>query len=271
MSEAASSPPEVSRFDSWRSASTEGSSPSAPGGTPRAAASVSGITLEGQPDHLTADQAATLVKFMAAFESVELPPRWRTDDMLCRFLRARNWDVDLASEMLTSCLAWRRAYQVPGGGSGVDALLRFEFPEREAVQAAMPECYHKTDRWGRPILLQLVGLIDVAAVKAATEWDRLRAFNLHRMEHNIQVKYPVCSKLTGTRVGESLIIIDLKGFRPLMFTSEVRRGRGARALSRGGLGARRFAAHVCAPPYLFHAGADPRVPQGALQDPAGQL
>lgn len=226
MSEAAA-PPEVSRLDSWKDTSAEESSP-AGGATPRTAASVSGISLEGQPDHLTAEQAAILAKFMVAFESVELPPRWRTDDMCCRFLRARNWDLDLASEMLTNCLEWRKSYQVPGGSRGVDALLGFEFPEREAVQAAMPECYHKTDRWGRPILLQLVGSIDVAAVKAATDWERLRAFNLHRMEHNIQVKYPVCSQLSGSRVGESLIIIDLKGFRPLMFTSEVGgpRGRG---------------------------------------------
>ena len=105
MSEAAA-PPEVSRLGNWKDTSAEESSP-AGGATPRTAASVSGISLEGaRPPH--GRQAAILAKFMVAFESVELPPRWRTDDMCCRFLRARNWDLDLASEMLTNCLEWRQ-------------------------------------------------------------------------------------------------------------------------------------------------------------------
>ena len=97
---------------------------------------------------------------------------------------------------------------MPGGSRGVDALLGFEFPEREAVQAAMPECYHKTDRWGRPILLQLVGSIDVAAIKAATDWGRLRAQPApDGAQHPGQVP---CARSLGLRVGESLIIIDLR-------------------------------------------------------------
>jgi len=173
----------------------------------------------GHPGHLTAEQAEALAALAAQFADQELPPRWRTDDMFCRFLRARNFDLALTSAMLNDCLAWRRDFAYPGG---IDALLHFEFPEEQAVRAAYPECYHKTDRFGRPVLLQLVGRIDLVAVKAATDWDRLRQFNLHRMEHNIQVKYPACSEMMGAAVGESCIIIDLKGLRPWMFTSEIR-------------------------------------------------
>ena len=104
------------------------------------------------------------------------------------------------------------------------------------MRAGYPQCYHKTDKEGRPILLDMVGRVDATKLRESTDYERLTKFRLHRMEHNLQVKYPICSEVAGRPVGESVIIIDLKGFRPSQF-----------ALRR------------------------PRPHAAVLQDPAGQL
>ena len=121
--------------------------------------------------------------------------------------------------MLEDTLRWRREFSHDGG---VDALLHFEYPEEAAVRAGYPQCYHKTDKEGRPILLDMVGRVDATKLRESTDYERLTKFCLHRMEHNLQVKYPICSEVAGRPVGESVIIIDLKGFRPSQFTSDVR-------------------------------------------------
>ena len=108
----------------------------------------------GKPGYLTPDEEETLSKFRAHFASLELPPRWDDDDTLCRFLRARQFDLALATAMLEDTLRWRREFSHDGG---VDALLHFEYPEEAAVRAGYPQCYHKTDKEGRPILLDMVG------------------------------------------------------------------------------------------------------------------
>jgi len=173
----------------------------------------------GKPGHLTPDEEETLSKFRTHFASLELPPRWDDDDTLCRFLRARQFDLALATAMLEDTLRWRREFSHAGG---VDALLHFEYPEEAAVRAGYPQCYHKTDKEGRPILLDMVGRVDATKLRESTDYERLTKFCLHRMEHNLQVKYPICSEVAGRPVGESVIIIDLKGFRPSQFTSDVR-------------------------------------------------
>ena len=70
--------------------------------------------------------------------------RFCTDACLCRYLRARGWDVVKAKKMLDGTLAWRAA-------SGVDAL-RFADVAAEAATGKMSRLGCR-DRKGRPVLL----------------------------------------------------------------------------------------------------------------------
>jgi len=59
---------------------------------------------------------------------------------VCRFLRARKWDVPAALAMFEAAEAWRKDF-------GVDELYKnFEYPEKEEVDRYYPQFYHKTDK-----------------------------------------------------------------------------------------------------------------------------
>lgn len=58
---------------------------------------------------------------------------------VCRFLRARKWDLEASMTMFESSEQWRKDFKV-------DELYdHFEYPEKEEVDKWYPQYYHKTD------------------------------------------------------------------------------------------------------------------------------
>lgn len=59
---------------------------------------------------------------------------------MCRFLRARKWDLEAALTMFEAAETWRKEF-------GVEELYKtFEYPEKEEVNKYYPQYYHKTDK-----------------------------------------------------------------------------------------------------------------------------
>ncbi len=59
---------------------------------------------------------------------------------VCRFLRARKWDLDASLAMFEEAERWRKEFKV-------DELYdNFEYPEKEEVDKYYPQYYHKTDK-----------------------------------------------------------------------------------------------------------------------------
>lgn len=52
---------------------------------------------------------------------------------------------------------WRTEQQI-------DQLIHETFPELPLVRQHYPQFFHKTDRWGRPVWIELLGHIDVEAM-----------------------------------------------------------------------------------------------------------
>ena len=72
-------------------------------------------------------------------ENLYVPAR-HDDACLCRFLRARKWNVDDALTMFRGAEKWRKEF-------GVEELYQsFEYPEKEEVDKYYPQYYHKTDK-----------------------------------------------------------------------------------------------------------------------------
>lgn len=154
---------------------------------------------------------------MPHFEG-RLPEGWDEVDTCERFLTACNDDVDAAIAMLDQSLSWRKDFV----NGGVSSLLHFDFPEEAAVREAFPQCFHKSDRLGRPVQYQLIGRASKDKLQAATTVDRMLQWNVHRAEHTIRVKYPGCSRVAGKKVGQSVVVIDLEGLDFSNFTADVR-------------------------------------------------
>lgn len=72
---------------------------------------------------------------------------------LCRYLRARQFDVNKTVELYSKMIQWRKDF-------GVEKLMvSFRFPEIKQVLEIYPTFYHKTDRCGRPIYIERLGQV----------------------------------------------------------------------------------------------------------------
>jgi len=65
-------------------------------------------------DHLSEEEKKTLDEFRQIVQphvGAKWEEKWLTDMCLCRYLRARNWDIKKSTEMIKNSLEWRRSYQ----------------------------------------------------------------------------------------------------------------------------------------------------------------
>lgn len=62
---------------------------------------------------------------------------------LLRFLKARKFDIDLATEMFVNSAAWRKSF------GAEDIMDTFTFDEVDSFIEFYPQGYHKTDKMVR--------------------------------------------------------------------------------------------------------------------------
>ncbi|KIJ54820.1 hypothetical protein M422DRAFT_24710 [Sphaerobolus stellatus SS14] len=169
------------------------------------------------------DHAKILTEFRKQVESegiLKAGDTIGTDDYtLLRFLKARDFDIKNAKSMLEKCQHWRKTVEGVGLDTLYDEIDPFDYPERDTVFKYWPLWFHKTDKEGRPINIQLFGQMNATALFKEVPRDRQwKAFctNCEVMTREI---LPACSKARGERVGDAYCIIDLKGFGLSQFWS----------------------------------------------------
>lgn len=127
------------------------------------------------------------------------------DAALLKFLRARKFDVAKAKEMLLSAEQWRKDFGVE------DIMANFDFKEKAEVDKYYPQFYHKTDKEGRPIYVERLGLLDIKALYAVTTQERQLKRLVWEYEKFVNERLPACSKAVGYPVETSCTILDLDG------------------------------------------------------------
>jgi len=125
------------------------------------------------------------------------------DYYLLRFLRARKFDLEKANEMFTKFLKWRKDF-------GTDQIDTFEFNELPVIKLHYPHGYHKTDKLGRPIYIELIGDINPKELFQYTNEERLLKYYVKEYERLLKGIYPACSNVAGKRVEQSISILDMK-------------------------------------------------------------
>uniref|UniRef100_A0A7S0UWT5 CRAL-TRIO domain-containing protein n=1 Tax=Polytomella parva TaxID=51329 RepID=A0A7S0UWT5_9CHLO len=145
---------------------------------------------------------------------------WNYDEhdyyTLRRFLRARTYDFERAKKMWLDHLAWREAHDV-------DSLLNdFFFEERAPFLKVYPQGYHKTDKLGRPVYIQLLGQINVPEIKKVTDEDRMFKFHIQEYERCVKVILPICSKMQQRSIDTTFGIMDVKGVGLSALTGEIK-------------------------------------------------
>ena len=135
-----------------------------------------------------------------------LPNLDNHDDLfLLRFLRARKFDLEKTMEMFKKFLQWRIDMKV-------DELSEsYEMENLIAIKKLYPHGYHRTDKEGRPIYIELYDKTDVKALFKITTEDKMVKYYIKQYERQIKYIFPACSAVVKRPVEQSCTILDANG------------------------------------------------------------
>ncbi|KAI9809631.1 MAG: cytosolic factor, phosphatidylinositol/phosphatidylcholine transfer protein [Sarcosagium campestre] len=158
----------------------------------------------GHPGHLTPEQDAQVHQLRMILEQLGYKERLDTLTLL-RFLRARKFNVELSKQMFIDSEKWRKEF-------GVDDLVRnFKYEEKPQVFAYYPQYYHKTDKAGRPVYIEQLGKIDLAAMYKITTAERMLQNLVVEYEKLSDPRLPACARKSGNLLETCCSIMDMKG------------------------------------------------------------
>ncbi|GLH14610.1 uncharacterized protein GBIM_18966 [Gryllus bimaculatus] len=125
-----------------------------------------------------------------------------SDSTLLRFLRARDFNVEKAREMLSASLLWRKKHQV-------DKILS-EYQTPSVVRDYFPGGWHHHDKDGRPLYLLRLGQMDVKGLYKAIGEEGLLQLTLHVCEEGLQLM-DEATRIQGHPVSTWSMLVDLEG------------------------------------------------------------
>ncbi|KAL0102730.1 hypothetical protein PUN28_018200 [Cardiocondyla obscurior] len=121
---------------------------------------------------------------------------------LLRFLRATEFSVEKAREMLTQSLHWRKKHQI-------DKLLdEYEIPQ--VVKDYFPGGWHHFDKDGRPLYILRLGQMDVKGLLKSIGEDELLLLALHICEEGLHLMEEATT-VWDHPVSQWTLLIDLEG------------------------------------------------------------
>ncbi|XP_077299660.1 real-time isoform X2 [Arctopsyche grandis] len=150
---------------------------------------------------LTVMQESRLVqlrKWVADLQKGKVP----NDATLLRFLRARDFNVEKAREMLSQSLIWRKKHQV-------DKILS-EYQVPQVATDYFPGGWHHNDKDGRPLYVLRLGQMDVKGLLKSIGEEGLLKLTLHICEEGLSYMAEA-TKATGRPIWTWCLLVDLDG------------------------------------------------------------
>uniref|UniRef100_A0A0K0ESX1 Col_cuticle_N domain-containing protein n=1 Tax=Strongyloides stercoralis TaxID=6248 RepID=A0A0K0ESX1_STRER len=124
------------------------------------------------------------------------------DAHLLRFLRARDFDVSKARDMVISSLLWRKQHNI-------DKILH-EFTPPSVLKQFFPGSWHYKDKCGRPLYIIRLGHMDVKGILRAVGLNVLTKFILSICEEGLE-KTTEATKELGKPISTWTLLVDLEG------------------------------------------------------------
>ncbi|XP_043195394.1 SEC14-like protein 1 isoform X2 [Amphibalanus amphitrite] len=124
------------------------------------------------------------------------------DATLLRFLRAREFHVERAREMISASLVWRKKYQV-------DRILQ-EYQSPSVVRDHFPGGWHHSDRDGRPLYVLRLGQMDVKGLIKSIGEEGLLKLVLHICEEGLRLAEEATMR-EGRPICSWTLLADLDG------------------------------------------------------------
>ncbi|TKY70836.1 Phosphatidylinositol/phosphatidylcholine transfer protein SFH11 [Spatholobus suberectus] len=145
-----------------------------------------------------------------------LPPKHDDYHTLLRFLRMRDFDMAKSKEMFQSYLKWRKEFRV-------DMFPKeFNFTEYNEVKKCYPHGFHGVDKYGRPVYIERVGMVDLNKLGQVTTFERFIKYHVSEQEKTLKVRYPACSLAVKRHVASTTSILDVNGVGMSNFSKPAR-------------------------------------------------
>ncbi|KAG7308349.1 hypothetical protein JYU34_005545 [Plutella xylostella] len=139
-----------------------------------------------------------LRKWISELQKGKVP----SDTTLLRFLRARDFNVEKAREMLSQSLLWRKRHQV-------DRLL-LEYAAPDVVRQYFPGGWHHHDKDGRPLYVLRLGQMDVKGLLKSIGEDGLLKLTLHVCEEGLKL-LEEATRTSEHAIHSWCLLVDLDG------------------------------------------------------------
>jgi hypothetical protein len=91
----------------------------------------------------------------------------------------------------------------------IKILESFDFPEYYLARQYYPRIYHKTDKLGRPIYIERLGLVNVEKLFQITTLERMVRNHVYEYEKLINYRLKACSIKFNRYLEQSVTILDL--------------------------------------------------------------
>jgi len=124
------------------------------------------------------------------------------DSTLLRFLRARDFNIEKARELLSNSLIWRKKNQVD------KMMSNYQAPH--VIKDYFPGGWHHTDKDGHPLYLLRLGQMDVKGLVKSVGEDGLLKHTLHICEEGLNLCEEATQNL-GRPISTWTMLVDLEG------------------------------------------------------------
>lgn len=161
------------------------------------------LTIGESQDRQEAESVNTLQQLLIA-ENL-LPEILDDYQMMLRYLKASNFNIEDTKNMWISMLRWRKDF-------GTDTILEdFKFSELDEVLKYFSQGYHGIDKEGRPIYIEILGQADPKKLMKVTTIERYVKYYVQEYERSLAIRFPACSIAAGRRVTSNTTIVDVQG------------------------------------------------------------
>lgn len=139
-----------------------------------------------------------LKKWVGELQKGKVP----SDACLLRFLRARDFNIEKAREMLSHSLIWRKKNQI-------DKIMN-EYQINQVVKDYFPGGWHHQDKEGRPLYLLRLGQMDVKGLVKSVGEEGLLKHTLHICEEGLRLTEEATASQSQPITNWTLLV-DLEG------------------------------------------------------------
>ena len=138
------------------------------------------------------------------------------DLFLLRFCRARKFDIKKVHLMFTNYIKWRIDEKV-------DEIENWQFTELPKLKEVYPHFYHKIDKYGRPIYIEIISKCNVDEVLKISNLENITKNYIKEYERTSKYRFEACTALAGKVVEQSCTLVCAKDCGIGMITGKVKK------------------------------------------------